>query len=63
MTLPTGANRNYFLANPLLSKIDILLISETHFTNKNHITIPNYKIYNENHPNNKVHRDTTIIIK
>ena len=40
-----------------------MLVSETHFTNKNYIRIPNYSIYTTNHPNNKAHGGTAIIIK
>lgn len=45
------------------NKIDILLVSETHFTNRNYIKISNYTAYNTNHPDGKAHADTAIIIK
>ena len=43
--------------------IDIMLISETHFTKKNYIKIPRYRVYNTNHPDGKAHGGTAIIIK
>ena len=43
--------------------IDILLISETHFTTKNYFSIPRYKLYNTNHPDGTVHRGTAILKK
>lgn len=36
-----------FLIN---ENIDVMLISETHFTQKNYLKIPKYSIYNSNHP-------------
>lgn len=47
-------------------EIDILLVSETHFTNRSYIKISQYKIYHINHPDKTVcatHRDTVIIIR
>jgi exonuclease III len=43
--------------------IDILLISETHFTNKNHFSIPRYNLYYTNHPDVTAHGGTAILIK
>lgn len=43
--------------------IDIMLISETHFTDKNYINIHNYKIYHTLHPDRKAHGGTAVIIK
>jgi exonuclease III len=43
--------------------LDILLVSETHFTNKNYITTPNYNIYFTNHPEERVHGGAAIIIR
>lgn len=40
---------------------DILIISETHFTNKSFLKIPNYNIYNTNHPSGRGHGGTAII--
>lgn len=45
------------------ANIDILLISETHFTNRSFFKIPNYNVYNTNHPDNTGHGGTAIIIK
>jgi len=43
--------------------IDILLISETHFTSKNYFTIPGYKLCYTNHPDGTAHGGTAILIK
>lgn len=43
-------------------EIDVMLISETHFTNKNYLRMPNYTIHTSNHPDNKAHGGTAIII-
>lgn len=44
-------------------KIDILLISETHFTDRNFFRIPHYKSYFTCHPDNRAHAGTAIIIR
>lgn len=45
----------------LLDKdIDTVLVSETHLTDKSFVSVPGYTIYN--HPSNKAHRATAIII-
>ena len=41
---------------------DIVLVSETHFTSKSFITIPNYKIFSTNHPSGRGHGGSAIII-
>jgi len=43
--------------------IDILLISETHFTARSYVKVPNYIIYNTPHPDETAHGGTTIIIR
>jgi hypothetical protein len=43
--------------------LDILLLSETHFANRNYVTIPNYNIYYTNHPDETVHGCTAVIIR
>lgn len=43
--------------------VDIALISETHFTCKSYLRIPNYLIYNTKHPDGKAYGGTAIIIK
>ena len=40
-----------------------MLISETHFTSKNHFIIPGYLIYDTKHPDGKAHGGSAIIIK
>jgi hypothetical protein len=50
----------YFLQN---NNVDILLISETHFTQKSYVKIPKYKVYHTNHPDGTAHGGTAIIIK
>ena len=49
-----------FLIN---KNVDIMLISETHFTDKSYLNIRNYNIYTTNHPDGKAHGGTAIIIK
>lgn len=44
-------------------KIDILLISESHFTDKNYFSLRNYKIYDTKHPDGTAHGGSAIIIK
>jgi hypothetical protein len=43
--------------------IDILLISETHFTTKNYFHIPRYKLYYTNHPDGTAQGGTAILIE
>ena len=43
--------------------IDILVISETHFTAESYIKIPNYRVYHTNHPDGTAHGGTAILIK
>lgn len=43
--------------------IDIMLISETHFTKKSYLKIPRYNIYDTQHPDGTAHGGTAIIIK
>lgn len=44
-------------------KIDIMLVSETHFTKKNFLNIRNYSIYHTLHPDGTAHRGIAIIIR
>ena len=44
-------------------QIDVLLISETHFTDKNYLKIHSYNFYHTQHPSGKAHGGTGIIIK
>jgi len=43
--------------------IDILLVSETHFTNKNYFQNPGYTLYHTMHSDGKTHGGTAIIIR
>ena len=45
------------------NKIDILLVSETHFTTKTHFQIPQYSTYYTNHPDGTAHAGTAILVK
>jgi exonuclease III len=45
------------------NQFDILLISEMHFTSKNHFTVPGYDLCYTNHPDGTAHGGTAIIIK
>jgi len=43
--------------------LDILLVSETHFTERSYIKTPNYNIYHTTHPDETAHGGTTVIIR
>lgn len=43
--------------------IDIMLISETHFTNRSYFKLSKYNFYGTNHPDGTAHGGTAIIIK
>jgi len=43
--------------------IDILLVSETHFTNKNYCCIFEYILYHTMQPDGKIHGRTALIIR
>jgi exonuclease III len=43
--------------------IDILLVSETHFTDRSYFKIPHYNAYFTNHPDNTAHAGPGIFIK
>jgi exonuclease III len=45
------------------NKIDVLLISETHATDRTFIKIPGYDIYLANHPDNHAHAGAAVIIR
>lgn len=45
------------------NSVDIILVSETHFTPKSFINIPNFSIFHTNHPDNTAHGGTAIIIR
>ena len=44
-------------------QIDVLLKSETHFTDKSYLKIHGYNFYHTQHPSGKAHDDSGIIIK
>lgn len=43
--------------------IDVLLISDSHFSEKHHLNIYGYDIYNTRYPDDKSHGNTAVIIK
>lgn len=43
--------------------IDVMLLSETHLTNKHNFQIPGFKFYSTNHPDGKAHGGTGILIR
>jgi exonuclease III len=45
------------------SAIDILLVSETHLTDRSYFKIPHYNAYFTNHPDNTAHAGSGILIK
>lgn len=46
-----------------INDIDVMLISETHFTNNNIFTMHKYKFYHTMHPDGSTHGGTAILIK
>lgn len=46
-----------------LHDLDLVLISETHYTNRSYLRIPNYTIHHTNHPDGTAHGGTAVIIK
>ena len=50
----------FFLQDQL---IDVMLISESHLTDKSYLKIPGYKFYHANHPDNTAHAGSAILIK
>jgi len=42
---------------------DILLVSETHFTERSYMNIPNFNIYHTTHPGETAHRGTAVVIR
>lgn len=43
--------------------LDVILVSETHFTNLNFFRIPNFSLYTTNYPDNTAHAGSAILIK
>jgi hypothetical protein len=43
--------------------IDIMLISETHFTGKSYLKLRNYTVYHTNHPAGTVRGGSAILLK
>jgi exonuclease III len=43
--------------------LDVLLVSETHVTERSHINIPQYAIYHTPHPDQKAHSGTAVIVR
>jgi hypothetical protein len=43
--------------------VDVMLISETHFTEKDSIRIPHYIVYHTNHPAGTTRGGTAVLIK
>ena len=52
-------NQSFLFSN----NVDILLVSETHFTSRSNFWITNYKIYSTYHPDESAHGGTAILIK
>jgi hypothetical protein len=44
-------------------RIDITLITETHFTKHSYISIPGYSLFKSNHPDGTAHGGVALIIK
>jgi hypothetical protein len=46
-----------------IHKLDISLISETHFTTRTLFKVPNYKVYHIPHPDDSDHGGAAVIIR
>jgi exonuclease III len=46
-----------------IHKIDVALMSETHFTTRTVFKLPNYKVYHIPHPDDRAHGGAAIIIR
>jgi hypothetical protein len=46
-----------------IHKIDIALISETHFTTRSMFRMPNYNVYHVPHPDDRAHGGAAVIIR
>jgi hypothetical protein len=46
-----------------IHNIDIMLVSETHFTEKSYLKLPNYAVYHTSHPAGTARGGTAILIK
>jgi hypothetical protein len=46
-----------------IHNIDVMLISETNFTDNSYLKLPNYAVYHTNHPAGTARGGTAIIIK
>lgn len=58
-----GQHSNELKAFLINQNIDIMLISETHFTKRSYFRIPNYTIYNAYHPSGNARGGAAIIIR
>lgn len=56
-------HRNELITTLNEKRIDLALISETHFTTHTKFSIPGYNIITSNHPDNTAHAGAAIIIK
>lgn len=52
-----------FLHPKSKNNVDVMLISETHFTDKSYFKIPNYKVYSTEHPSGKARGGSAVIIR
>ena len=52
-----------FLSLYRKKRIDIVLISETHFTNTSYVNFPGYHAYRANHPDNSAHAGAALYIR
>ncbi|VVC33500.1 Endonuclease/exonuclease/phosphatase [Cinara cedri] len=55
-------HKNELLATLQNNRIDIALISETHFTNSSRFNLPGFQIFRTNHPDDIAHAGAAIII-
>jgi len=56
-------HKNKILATLQNNRIDIALISETHFTNSSNFYLPGYQTFKTNHQDGTAHAGTAIIVR
>ncbi|KAL4107084.1 hypothetical protein QTP88_018516 [Uroleucon formosanum] len=56
-------HKNEILATLQNNRIDIALISETHFTNSSNFYLPGYQTFKTNHPDGTAHAGAAIIVR
>jgi hypothetical protein len=56
-------HKNELLATLHNNRIDVALISETHFTHSSHFSLPGFQTFKANHPNGTAHAGAAVIVR